>query len=114
MKFLLSTFREILLFFSLVILFAVCNWGLQHFAPEAGVIDPSIFTVLLASLMKAAATALFSYLLLAVFFPTHADFIDSGAFRANFKTLTPDAKLRSTALVLGFLTLITLACVLFG
>jgi len=112
MNFLRTTFREILLWILVVALFAFANWGLQHFAPEAGVIDASIFTVLLAAFMKATGILLFALLLLAVFFPTLDTFINAGSFRHAFQSLPPASKLRATALALTLLCLLTIACLL--
>ena len=113
-NFLKNNFRELLLFLFLVIVFVGTNWGLQQWLPEAGAIDPSIFSILAASLMKAAAVCLFVYLLLQVFAPTLAEFLDSGAFRRAFASQDQLTRLRSTGIVIILLTVVVLSCVLFG
>lgn len=113
-KFLKNNFREICLCLFVGLIFVLTNYGIQQFLPEAGAIDPSIFSVLAASLMKAAACCLFVYLLVHVFAPTIAEFMDSGAFKHAFKAQDPLTKLRSSGIVIMVLTTVVLGCVLFG
>jgi hypothetical protein len=113
-SFIRKNFRELLLFGLLIIIFIASNWGIQHWIPEAGAIDASIFSVLAASLMKAAATCLFVYGLLHVFAPTIQTYIDSGKFKRDFDAQDPLVRLRSTGLAIALLTIVVLTCVLFG
>lgn len=113
-RFLKNNFREIFLFLFVGLIFIGTNYGIQEFLPEAGAIDASIFSVLAASLMKAAATCLFVYVLCQVFAPTIAEFLDSGAFKKAFAAQDPITKLRSTGIVIIVFTTVVLTCVLFG
>ena len=106
--------RELLLLVGLFAAFLVVNPLIQYLVPEAGALDWSFLTLLVAGLFKAVFIACSVWLLIAVFVPTVNGFLDSHQFRQAFMTLEPHQKLRAVSItILTILSLVTL-CVLFG